>query len=142
MKRVLFDVNVVLDVLLDRRPHSTAAEAAWTLVESGAIDGYVPGHAITTIHYLARRKGDATFARTAVAGILEVFEVAPVDGDTLRNALGLEMPDFEDAVCAAAADGVGCDAIATRDPEGFRGSPVRAVTPEALVALHEGSEDV
>ena len=139
MKRVLFDINVVLDVLLDRRPHSKDAEDAWTLVECGVIDGYVPAHGITTIHYLAQRQRDAAFARAAVGGVLEVFEVAPVDADTLRQALGLEIADFEDAVCVAAADGVGCDAIVTRDPAGFRGSPVRVVTPEALVAFHGGT---
>jgi hypothetical protein len=36
MRRVLFDTNIVLDVLLDREPHVEASAAAWAAVESGA----------------------------------------------------------------------------------------------------------
>jgi hypothetical protein len=43
------------------------------------------------------------------------------------RALGLGWPDFEDAVCAAAAEASGCQAIVTRDPDGFPDSPVPVV---------------
>ena len=58
MKRVLFDVNVVLDVLLDRRPQTDASAAAWAGVETGAAKGLLAAHAVTTIHsrpWMARR---------------------------------------------------------------------------------------
>ena len=49
MKRALFDVNVVLDVLLDRKPHVEASAAAWAAVETGAAQGLLAAHAVTTI---------------------------------------------------------------------------------------------
>ncbi len=55
MKRVLFDVNVVLDVLLDRKPHADASAAAWAAVETGTAEGFLAAHAVTTIHYLIRK---------------------------------------------------------------------------------------
>ena len=33
MKRVLVDVNVILDVLLDRSPHAVASRAIWMAIE-------------------------------------------------------------------------------------------------------------
>ena len=42
--------------------------------------------------------------------------MAAVGEDVMRHALVLAWPDFEDAVCAAAAEAGGCDAIVTRDP--------------------------
>ena len=51
MKRVLFDTNVVLDVLLDRRPYVEASAAVWAAVETGASEGMLAAHAVTTIHY-------------------------------------------------------------------------------------------
>jgi predicted nucleic acid-binding protein len=135
MKRLLFDTNVVLDVLLDRQPHVEASAAAWTIVETGASEGMLAAHAVTAIHYLVRKEGGNAKAKRILTAILQVFQVAAVDGAVLREALQLPFADFEDAVTAAAARLAGCDYIVTRDPKGFRESPVRALAPEAAMPL-------
>jgi predicted nucleic acid-binding protein len=135
MKRILLDTNIVLDVLLDRQPHVEASAAAWAAVESGVSQGMLAAHAVTTIHYLIRKEmGNAKAART-ISAILRVFGVASVDGVVIQEALQLPIADFEDAVTAAAARLAGCECIVTRDPKGFRGSPVRPLTPEAVMPL-------
>ena len=135
MKRILLDTNIVLDVLLDRPPHVDASAAAWAAVESGVSQGMLAAHAVTTIHYLIRKEmGNAKAART-ISAILRVFGVAAVDGVVIQEALQLPISDFEDAVTAAAARLAGCECIVTRDPKGFRGSPVRPLTPEAVMPL-------
>ena len=134
MTRLLFDVNVVLDVLLDRAPFADASSAAWEAVERGRADGVLSAHAVTTIHYLNSRAVGARAARRTTDSLLDVFGVAPVDETVLRSALGLGWPDFEDAVPAAAARRARCHAIVTRDPKGFPRSPVRVVTPDEAVA--------
>jgi len=135
MKRVLFDVNVVLDVLLDRRPHAEASAAAWAAVETGIAEGLLAAHAVTTIHYLVRKEMGAAKAMRTLSSIMRVFSVAVVDRAVVQEALQLSCSDFEDAVTAAAARLAGCDYIVTRDPKGFRGSPVRSLTPEGFVPL-------
>jgi predicted nucleic acid-binding protein len=135
MKRILFDVNVVLDVLLDRKPHVTASGAVWAAVEAGVAEGLLSAHAVTTIHYLARKDVGPSKAREILSTILRVFGIAPIDALVLQEALQLACPDFEDAVTAAAARQAGCDHIVTRDPKGFRGSPVRALTPEMAMQV-------
>lgn len=67
--------------------------------------------------------------------ILRVFGIAPVDAAVIQEALQLPFGDFEDAVTAAAARRAGCDHIVTRDPKGFRGSPVRSLTPEVALQI-------
>jgi predicted nucleic acid-binding protein len=135
MKRILLDTNIVLDVLLDRPPHVEASAAAWAAVETGVSQGMLAAHAVTTIHYLIRKEmGNAKAART-ISAILRVFDVAAVDGGVIQEALQLPISDFEDAVTAAAARLAGCECIVTRDPKGFRGSPVRPLTPEAVMPL-------
>jgi predicted nucleic acid-binding protein len=135
MKRILFDTNVVLDVLLDRQPHVEASAAAWAAVETGAVEGMLAAHAVTTIHYLVRKERGAAKAGRIVSAILRVFRVAAVDGAVVQEALQLPFADFEDAVTAAAARLAGCECIVTRDPKGFRGSPVRSFTPEGVTPL-------
>jgi predicted nucleic acid-binding protein len=135
MRKALVDVNVVLDVLLDRQPHAHASGAIWRAIEDRSSQGLLAAHAVTTIHYLIRRTAGEAKATRDVASILKVFEVATVDDAVIQAAVALALPDFEDSVTAAAAQLSGCDFIVTRDPKGFRGSPIRTLTPEAAVQL-------
>ena len=135
MKRVLFDTNVVLDVLLDRQPYVEASASAWAAVETGASEGMLAAHALTTVYYLVRKERGDFKARRIVSAILRVFRVAAVDEAVVQEALRLGFSDFEDAVTAAAARLAGCECIVTRDPKGFRGSQIRALTPEGVTPL-------
>ncbi len=139
MMRVLVDLNLVLDVLLDRQPHADAAAALWACVEAGEADGVIAAHCVTTLHYLAARSGRRAFADECVAGVLTVFGVAPVDNAVLQQALGMGWPDLEDAVCASAGLAAGCHALATRDPTGFKRAGLPVMTAlEALTAIRSG----
>lgn len=135
MKKILLDINVILDVLLDRKPHATASAVVWAAVETGQAKGWVPAHGLTTIHYLVRKARGAAAARRTVESIVEVFDVARIDSAVIRRALALGWIDFEDAVTAAAAESAHCDLIITRDPKGFPASPVRVILPEAAAPL-------
>ena len=56
--RVLFDTNVILDVLLDREPHVEASARILYRVENGEVSGwlYTPGE-LSEILALQSRKG-------------------------------------------------------------------------------------
>jgi predicted nucleic acid-binding protein len=135
MKKILLDINVILDVLLDRKPHATASAVVWAAVETGQAKGWVAAHGLTTIHYLVRKARGAAAARRTVESIMEVFDVARIDSAVIHRALALGWIDFEDAVTAAAAESAHCDLIVTRDPKGFPESPVRVIRPEAAAPL-------
>jgi predicted nucleic acid-binding protein len=139
MKRVLVDVNVILDVLLDRKPHVNASSIVWAAVETARTEGILAAHAVTTIHYLIAKELGTKRANGLIARILQVFGVATVNAEVLRKATGLAWADFEDAVTAAAAEAAGCDLIVTRDSRGFLNSPVPALTPETAAALFAGA---
>ena len=132
---VLFDTNVVLDVLLDREPHNRASAAAWAAVENSGIESFVAAHAVTTIYYFLRKRLGAEESRRALDATLSAFRVAAVDGAVVKEALRLPISDFEDAVTAAAAHRAGCQFIVTRDLKGFSGSLVRHLPPEAIPDL-------
>lgn len=135
-RRVLVDLNVILDVLLDRPPHAAVSSALWAAVEAGEAEGLLAAHCVTTLHYLATRARGREFGDRCVADVLSVFTVAAVDHAVVREALAMAWPDFEDAVCAASARSAGCHLIATRDPRGFKAAAIPALAPiEALAAI-------
>ena len=138
MKRALVDINVILDILLDRKPHVQASGRLWAAIEKGRAEGLLAAHGVTTLHYLLRRERGAAVARRAMEDILRVLKVAPVDGEVIHRALALAWTDFGDAVSAAAAEAAQCDALITGDPRGFPNSPVPVLTPEAATARLAG----
>ena len=134
MKRILVDINIVLDVALGRVAHVEASAALCSAVEAGSAVGLLPAHAFPTFFYVARKDIGSTQARQLVAELVRVFRVAAIDDGVIGRALTLGLADFEDAVSAAAAEAAGCELIVTRDPRGFVGSPVKAVSPELALA--------
>ncbi len=136
MRRLLLDVNLILDVLLNRQPHAEAASAVWADVEMGAAHGLLSAHAVTTIHYLNTRAVGVKMARTTTEALLSVFDVAVVDEAVLRSAAAMGWRDFEDAVTTAAALRARCDAIVTRNPRDFAKASIPVLKPaEAAAAL-------
>jgi predicted nucleic acid-binding protein len=101
VRRVLLDVNVVLDVLLDRKPFADASAAVWAAIENGDAEGLLSAHAVTTLHYLNVKAVGTRMATETTEALLSVFNVAPVDEAVLRSAVSLQWQDFEDAVTAA-----------------------------------------
>ena len=121
-------------VILDRRPGVDAASALWAAIENGDGLGLIPAHGVTTIFYLLEKARGSAFARDGVERLVSVFGVAAVDATVIRRALVFGWPDFEDAVCAAAAEASGCEAIVTRDPDGYPSPPIPAIDPAAALS--------
>lgn len=137
MKKVLVDVNVVLDVLLARAPHAAASTACLAVIEARRVEGFLSAHAVTTLAYLVGRARGKAEARRTVQDLCALFTIAPVDELVIQRAIVLSLDDFEDAVTAAAAEAAGCEAILTRDAAGFADSPVPGVEPALWLALLE-----
>ena len=136
MRRLLLDVNLILDVLLDRKPHAEDASAVWAAVETGRASGYLSAHAVTTIHYLNARAVGPKMAGDTTQALLSVFDIAVVDEAVLRSAAALKWRDFEDAVTASAAVRARCDTIVTRNPKHFAKASILVIGPrEAAAAL-------
>lgn len=132
--KVLFDTNVVLDVLLDREPHVTAAARLFSLVDNGDLEGSICATTATTIFYIAAKSFGSKRAQAQVRDLLDLFDVAPVDRDVLTRALTLDFADFEDAVLHEAASVAGMSAIVTRDREGFANATIPVFDPHELLA--------
>jgi hypothetical protein len=135
--RVLLDVDVILDVFARREPFFRDSAALLAACEARRCDGLVAAHAVTTLWYLLAKYHDCAYARSRMADLLRIVGVAPVDGDCIQRALVGGFADFEDGVQVAAATGVACDYVATRNLADFSRGPLPALAPAELIALLE-----
>ena len=138
--KVLFDTNVILDVLLEREPHIDAAARLFALVDNGRVNGCICATAATTIYYIAAKSFGARRARDQVHGLLGLFEVAPVGKDVLDGALDIDFSDYEDAVLHEAALAAGATVIVTRDRDDFANSAIPVLDPIELLAVVAASK--
>ncbi|MFE1746034.1 PIN domain-containing protein [Coleofasciculus sp. H7-2] len=134
MKRVLFDSDVLLDVLAQRQPFVIASAQALNTVTQEQVQGYVSGHAVTNIFYILRRQIGSEAARELLSRLLQRIQVASVTDEVIRQALQSSIADFEDAVTSAAANVAGLEMIVTRNTSDFVTSSVPAIMPEEFLA--------
>jgi len=133
--RVLFDINVLLDVLLRREGLVQESARLLNTVEAQQVSGLLCATSVTTIHYLvARHAGDA-MAKRSVELLLQLFEVAPVGRAVLEDALQLEFGDFENAVQHEAARHAGTDTIVTRNTKDFGNVTLSVFAPAELLRV-------
>ncbi|MGO8684588.1 MAG: PIN domain-containing protein [Thermoleophilia bacterium] len=132
--KVLFDTNVVLDVLLERQPHVEAAARLFALLDSRRLEGSICATTVATVFYIASRSFGAKRAQALVRDLLALFDVAGVDRDVLTRALDLGFADFKDAVLHEAARAGGMAAIVTRDGKDFAHASLAVFDPYELLA--------
>lgn len=133
MRRLRFDTNITLDILLDRQLWSADTSELLQRHEADKIEAHIAAVSVTNVFSSVRRIAGIDSARESVRRCLDMFTVAPVDGSVLQDADAMPGADFEDNVQITCAVAAGLDAIVTRDPAGFAQSPVAVWTPaEAL----------
>lgn len=141
MIAALFDINIALDVFLARETWLAESAAVLAANQRGEVVGHLSAASLPTIFYVVRRNADLARAHRVVSECLDSFEIVPVDRPTLELARTLTGSDFEDNLQVACAVVARLDAIVTRDPRGFAGSPVPVHSPtEFLTRLSKGED--
>lgn len=131
--KVMLDLNVLLDVVQRREPFYSASATVLSQAVEGPVVSCLPGHALTTLHYIVHKHAGREPANTMVDWVLAHLEIVAQDRAQFVRARSLRFDDFEDAALASAAEAAGCTFIITRNVVDFGASPVRAVTPEEFL---------
>jgi predicted nucleic acid-binding protein len=133
--KILFDTNVVLDVILKREPFVTTAVMLMSAVEERRMTGVLCATTLTTIDYLVSKAKDTYQARATVKKLLMLFEVAAVDSPVLQTAAESGFTDFEDAVLYFAGKRAGVGGIVTRKQDDFTAVELPIYQPDELLAI-------
>jgi hypothetical protein len=99
--KITVDLNVLLDVAQNRLPHYHASEEVLHRARAGEYIAVLPGHAITTLHYIIEKWSGADLANQTIDGLLADFVIHPSDKTNFLRARQLPLGDFEDALVAS-----------------------------------------
>lgn len=130
-KNILVDLNVILDVLLERRGY----QSSQAVLESSLYKIFISAHIVTTFAYLLENaKVPREEIKRNIDWLLNTFVVVATTDIILSKALKSDVIDFEDAVIEQAALNCEAEAIITRNVKDFTKSTIPALTPEAFMA--------
>lgn len=131
---LLLDTDILIDLALNRSPHTAPAAALLDALEQRPGTAFVAWHTLSNFYYLVAPNRGREGARTFLLELAEFIEVAPTTTHSLRQAALLPMRDFEDALQVAAAMACGAEMIVTRNLRDYARAPIRAVAPTAALA--------
>ena len=131
---ILLDTDVLIDVALDRRPHSGPSSELLDQIEQGAESAYIAWHSVSNLYYIVAPARGGLSARDFIVELTTFVSVATTDTEAIRYAAGLPMGDFEDAMQVAAARACGARHIVTRNVRDYERSPIRAIDPQEALA--------
>lgn len=132
---VVFDLNILLDVLQAREPFYEFSARLLAAAETGKIQGWLAAHSVTTLFYLIAKDKSSDQARVTLTNLLQFLKISPVNETTIEQALNLPYRNFEDAVQAASALQIHADYLVSRNIKDYQPAPLPVVQPAELLAL-------
>jgi len=133
--KILFDTNIILDVLLLRKPYYTSATFLLSEVEQGDIEGYLCPTTITTIGYLVSKVKGANQAKRLIKNLLNIFNLTELSKSVFETARSHKISDFEDAVLHKSASLSNIEGIVTRNTKDFKFASLKVFDPEELIGI-------
>ena len=135
--KIFLDTDILIDVALDRVPHAAPAGTLLDRLEKNDAAGFMAWHSAANFYYLVSPKRGKRDTRLFLLELTEFIEIAPSSTEILRQAVILNLPDFEDSMQVSAAIACGADVIATRNIRDYTKAPIEAATPASVLKLME-----
>ncbi len=135
MKKILIDLNIILDFLNKRNFHQEAAQLINMCVEK-KLSGFICAHEVTTLSYfLLKEQKDKIKVINTITALLDIFNIIPIDESILRDSLISPIADYEDAVIEVSSMKTNIDYIISRNISDFKSSRIPTYTPEQFFIL-------
>ena len=134
--RVLFDTNVILDFLLDRKPFDDDSFDAVKKTIFNGDKAYISSNSITDIYYLIHREyKKKENCLKPIKSLFNIFYIAEVNEKSIELAISSKLKDFEDAVLDSVGYQLQVDYIITRNKNDFKDSLNMIVNPTEFLKL-------
>ena len=131
--KVIFDTNVILDVLANRMPFADDSVATTSLAMRDQIEGAITSNSVTDIAYQLHRFYPTDAVKMILLDLLTCLYVVDVDHDDCLRACDSDIRDYEDALLAVCAKNWKADYIITRDKRHFANSEIPALSPKKFL---------
>jgi predicted nucleic acid-binding protein len=135
--KVLIDLNILLDVSLNRIDFVNDSAEVLSLAVNKKIDGYISAISTDTFFYIVAKNINTNKAKSDLRDYLTFLNIAKVDINIIRLGLTSNFKDYEDALQYFSGSSVGCDCVVTRNPRDFKHCQQPIYTPKEFLELNK-----
>lgn len=136
MKRVLFDTDVLLDFLFDRKPFSDQTLTLLLACQEKKIIGYLTPIIFSNIYYILRQQASDAYVKEKLGTLLSIVRVLPMNEQTVHLAISSSFKDIEDAMqYFCALKNANIDAILTRNTKDYKKSVIPVFLPSEWLSV-------
>ena len=136
MKRVLFDTDVLLDFLFDRKPFSDHTLKLLLACQDKKIIGFLTPVIFSNMYYILRQQASDVYVKEKLDVLLSILRVLPMSEQTVHLAMNSSFKDMEDALqYFSALKNANVDAILTRNTKDFKKSAIPVFLPSEWIAV-------
>jgi len=136
MKRVLFDTDVLLDFLFDRKPFSDQTLTLLLACQEKKIIGYLTPVIFSNMYYILRQQASDAFVKEKLGVLLSIVRVLPMNEQTVLLAINSSFKDIEDAMqYFCALKNANIDAILTRNTKDYKKSVIPVFLPSEWLSV-------
>ena len=131
--KVLFDSNVIIDAISNRPNSNQDSKRIFLLSASGELKGYLASKQITDIYCVLRKYVDNKEKRREfISFLLEAFKILSISEAKLKEALSLDIKNYEDAVLCVVAKRNDIDCIVTNNIKDCSNLPIEVCLPSEI----------
>lgn len=132
--KVLIDTNIVLDVLLNRKPFVEDAIKAFRQAEKGRLEAYITAGSVTDLVYILRKDAYSLHEiKTHLKEMFQFIKIVGINQSMITSALDKDAPVFKDAVMMECARQSGMVIIITRNKPDCKNSDAPCISLEEWV---------
>ena len=136
MKRVLFDTDVLLDFLFDRKPFSDHTLKLLLACQDKKKIGFITPVIFSNMYYILRQQASHVYVKEKLDVLLSILRVLPMSEQTVHLAINSSFKDMEDALqYFSALKNANVDAILTRNTKDFKKSAIPVFLPSEWIAV-------
>ncbi len=136
MKRVLFDTDVLLDFLFDRKPFSDQTLTLLLACQEKKIIGYLTPVIFSNMYYILRQQASDAYVKEKLGVLLSIVRVLPMNEQTVHLAINSSFKDIEDAMqYFCALKNANIDAILTRNTKDYKKSVIPVFLPSEWLSV-------
>ena len=134
MKKLFIDTNIVIDLLLKRKPFYIEAAKLFSLADKGKVELCVSSLTFANANYILTRINNAKMARETLARFKVLVKVADLNDKIIELSLNdKSFTDFEDGLQYYSALENESDIIITRDLKDFKSSSIPFMTADTYL---------
>ena len=133
--KIFLNTDVILDLLLDRKPHNYFSKKIFALIETNKIAGYNSSLILSNTYYILKKLDSHKKAINAINKIRSILTILSFRDKEIGESINADFKDLEDGIQYFIAVNNSVDFIITRNTKDYKKAVLKVLTPKQYIDI-------